>query len=252
MPAARRSTGQWAARALWLWSWALTGCGDGVAEPIVAARTPSVAPAPTPPSAEEETRVLGLCGACPAEGRCGDDNDACLKQLETGETFCGRDCSENGGCPRGYACRDVRNAERQCVPFDGTCSTRELGEPPPPLAELREYMLSDLNTVRAEAMRPSLAADACLDGIAQSGARELAFENEQTSSFERECGWRYETRGAVAAWSLDWRLAATALWRLPGRGLEAALSDDFSRVGIGILLGGDEAWIVLSYGADAD
>lgn len=246
MRAARLPIGQRAAFRIWLGALALAGCGDGVVEPIVSTRTPSVAPGPMMPSSPE-ARVLGLCGECPGDGRCGDDSDACLKQMETGETFCGRDCAENGGCPRGYACRDVRNGERQCVPFDGTCSTREV-EPPPPLAELREYMLADLNDTREEAMRPPLAGDACLDEIAQEGARELAFKNEQTSSFESDCGWRYETRGAVAAFSLDWRFAATALWRRPGRGLDAALSDDFSRVGIGILLAGDEAWIVLSYG----
>lgn len=240
--------GRRAAHCAWMTGLVLAGCGDGIAEPIVSnAQTPSVAPAPTSPSSPE-ARVLGLCGACPGDGRCGDDNDACLKQMETGETFCGRDCSENQGCPRGYSCRDVRNGERQCVPYEGTCLTRETRDAPPPLAELREYMLADLNEVRDDESRAPLAADTCLDGIAQRGAVELALEDEQTSSFERECGWRYETRGAVAAWSLDWRLAATALWRFPGRGLDAALSDDFSRVGIGILLAGDEAWIVLSYG----
>jgi hypothetical protein len=247
MRAAFGRTGHRADPWAWLAAAALAGCGDGVAEPIVSnAQAPSVAPAPTTPSSAE-ARVLGLCGACPADGRCGDDSDACLKHLDTGETFCGRDCAENNGCPRGYSCHDVRNGERQCVPYDGTCLTREV-EDPPPLAELREYMLADLNETREEAMRAPLAADTCLDGIAQEGARELAFENEQMSSFESECGWRYETRGAVAGWSLDWRLAATVLWRVPGRGLDAALSEDFSRVGIGFLLGGDEAWIVLSYG----
>jgi len=245
----RTRLGHWAETCAWLGAAALAGCGDGIAEPIVAdARTPSVAPAPTMPS--PEARVGGLCAPCPMDGRCGDDNDACLEQLETGETFCGRDCYENGdgNCPRGYACRDVRDGARQCVPNDGTCQTRELGEPAPPLAELREYMLADLNELRDDAELAPLSADACLDGIAQRGALELAFEDQRAPSFERDCGWRYETRGTVAAWSLDWRLAATALWRLSGRGLDTALSEDFSRVGIGILLSGDEAWIVLSFG----
>src|SRR5687768_6705424 len=112
MRAAFCRAGQWADTCAWLGAVALAGCGDGVAEPIVSnVQTPSVAPAPATPSSPE-SRVLGLCGACPADGRCGDDSDACLRQLDTGETFCGRDCAENGGCPRGYSCRDVRNGER--------------------------------------------------------------------------------------------------------------------------------------------
>lgn len=242
-------TGHWAALCTWLGALALASCGDAVAEPIVSkAETPSVAPAPTMPS--PEARVGGLCAPCPVDGRCGDDNDACLQQLRSGETFCGRDCYENGdgNCPRGYACRDVRGGDRQCVPLDGTCRTREVGEPAPPLPELREYMLTDLNQLRADNGLAPLAADACLDEIAQRGALELAFEDQRASSFERDCGWRYETRRTLAAWSLDWRLAATALWRFSGRERDAALSGDFSRLGIGILLSGDEAWIVLSYG----
>ena len=59
---------------------------------------------------------LGLCDACQADAECtADGTDACLRNLDTGERFCGSPCQQE--CPPGYTCVDVQDNDRNyCAP----------------------------------------------------------------------------------------------------------------------------------------
>jgi hypothetical protein len=227
------------------------GCGDGVAEPIVAV---AAEPAPAVTSDAAVPDPGGLCSFCSGNRTCGDENDTCLFNLTTEERFCGRDCDESGGCPQGYACQRVINGARQCQPPALGCLSRVQPEGPPSLAAVRSHVLADFNQWRAELGLPPMVGDACLDGLAQASAGELALRDEQDFEFQDACGWAFETRCKVATWELDWRRAVTAPWREPSitagsRGLPDTLrSTSWTRLGLGIFMGGDEAWIALTYG----
>ncbi len=69
---------------------------------------------PAPPPVVAGT-VCAPCGeGCPAGG-------VCLTNQNTGESFCGADCSGEGVCPRGTACLDIGEGVKQCAPSTGSC-----------------------------------------------------------------------------------------------------------------------------------
>ena len=57
----------------------------------------------------------GLCKPCVTDINCTFPSDSCL-DLGDGELVCGRDCSYDGSCPKGYEC-----LADQCHPAGGTC-----------------------------------------------------------------------------------------------------------------------------------
>lgn len=72
---------------------------------------------------EETTR---LCRPCEADADCDGFLDRCLFQVN-GEKACGRDCSWDDQCPKGYRCADPggvdgREVRRQCIPEAGCCA----------------------------------------------------------------------------------------------------------------------------------
>ncbi len=83
-----------------------------------------------------------LCQPCERHADCEGFLDRCLILL-SGEKACGRDCSWDDACPRGYRCADPggfdgRVARRQCLPEAGCCACDQgflvLPEPPPSAA----------------------------------------------------------------------------------------------------------------------
>lgn len=89
----------------------------------------------------------GLCSPCEGDNECGGPFDVCVRNVVSGETFCGRDCNpaknvcptagcdpraldsaENPDCPSGFSCTNIGKSDDpnvigpyQCVPNSNTC-----------------------------------------------------------------------------------------------------------------------------------
>jgi hypothetical protein len=63
-----------------------------------------------------------LCDYCNGNGQCA--NGGLCIVTNTGESFCGQDCTTTG-CPNNFQCRTITdqsgNQHRQCVPTDLSC-----------------------------------------------------------------------------------------------------------------------------------
>jgi len=70
-----------------------------------------------------------LCAPCQDNAACGAGN-ICLQNGDTGETFCGQDCT-GGDCPGGFTCYEVPDGAGstfyQCAPDAGTCEGSSSG-----------------------------------------------------------------------------------------------------------------------------
>lgn len=199
----------------------------------------------------------GLCAPCESSSECGDANDACV--VHAGQRFCGRDCEDQGDCPDGYACQELRDSQLwQCVPED-SCSVPE--EPPPALDDLRSYVLALVNGQRFAEGRLPLGASSCLNELAQQSAVDYARSDEPLGKYVKECdpiwpacacGWWAEAEVTVARYGLDWHGAVERAFSpsrdgSSNRFVQAYLSSAVTDVGIGFWLSGDEAWIALSF-----
>jgi hypothetical protein len=67
-----------------------------------------------------------LCSACLRDAECGGRDDYCVRNLQLAASFCARDCSEQP-CPSGFRCQGFEFGS-QCVPEDGQCTGRCLGD----------------------------------------------------------------------------------------------------------------------------
>ena len=197
------------------------------------------------------TGPLGLCATCSGSEACGDTDDACLRQGT--DLFCGRDCDEAFGCPDGYQCVPLENVRLwQCVP-NSDCPDPAVT--PPPISEIRAYVLDRINAERDARDRAPLSSSSCLDDLAQASAVDYAYTEMPSEKFDRECGpiwpncacgWRAQAEIAVAVWGLDWTRAIEHA--LGGDQLLGDVLDPNSQgVGIGFWISGDEAWIALSF-----
>ncbi len=203
----------------------------------------------------------GLCSPCDSGRQCGDRDDYCVELTEH-EFFCGRDCFEGDGCPRGYSCERVsEQGYTQCVPVTGNCRHVAL-KATPTKAALREAALDAVNDVRSRYGLPPLGLDICLNVVAQESAEELAGTRDLLGKFERECedeehcecDWAGQAEGMVAAFDLRWedvveRSIDEHLMQAPNGGyVRTLLSPDFERLGVGVVLSGDEGFSALSFG----
>lgn len=99
------------------------------------------------PSSDTCTHGRALCTACKGDSECGGPYDLCVRNVVSGEQFCGRDCNpaknvcptpgcdpltlnaaENPECPGGFSCTNIGrgddpdvNGPYQCVPNSNTC-----------------------------------------------------------------------------------------------------------------------------------
>ncbi len=71
-----------------------------------------------------------VCAPCRGDAECGGFFDLCVRNVVSGETFCGSDCHPDraGDCPTGFACVDIGQGTDpneagpfQCVPNANTC-----------------------------------------------------------------------------------------------------------------------------------
>ncbi|HVY27340.1 MAG TPA: hypothetical protein VHB79_12365 [Polyangiaceae bacterium] len=265
------------ATALLLACGALLACGERVGEPIIATVTAPETPDDSASGAGggadmtpmtslggegpletpgELVGPVGLCGACTSSDACGDANDACIRHQD--QSFCGRDCDEQRGCPDGYTCVELSNTQLwQCVP-QTTCPQPS---PQPTLADLRDYLLARINAERLSRNIAPLKASSCLDDLAQASAVDFARTDEPLGKYVKECdpvwpncacGWNAEAEISIARYGLDWQAAVE---RAVGQSRDAPadrfsqafLASDFGNVGIGFWLSADEAWIALSF-----
>jgi hypothetical protein len=69
--------------------------------------------------AGQEDELKGLCRPCYSNNDCKDIRGACVANLETGEYFCSRNCSEEP-CPKGFFCMyNIWDLDelKQCMPI---------------------------------------------------------------------------------------------------------------------------------------
>jgi len=99
------------------------------AEPDIAEATPDVSPdadASSEPDASPEPPPTPFCDPCTDHPQCGDEEDLCLTNTETGEMFCSVDCSTTDDlCPPGGLCLDLGDGLKQCVPPGSTCEDHQ-------------------------------------------------------------------------------------------------------------------------------
>ena len=68
----------------------------------------------------------GLCAPCRGDQECGGHFDMCLRNVVSGETFCGLVCdpARTSDCPEGFSCLDMSGQDEgpfQCVPISNSC-----------------------------------------------------------------------------------------------------------------------------------
>lgn len=203
----------------------------------------------------------GLCTSCATHEDCGDASDACL-QSESGERFCGRDCDEWGGCPVGYDCVGIGDtAVPQCAPRTDTCIHLDFKPPLPDPAALRAEAIDFVNDLRAERGLYPLQVDDCLSQLAEQSAAELASTGDFLGKFERECleqpscecGWSGESESSISAYDLRYddvfeQPILDRLQQSPEDFQGTLFSQEFTRVGYGMVLSGDEGFGAYSFG----
>lgn len=136
----------------------------------------------------EETKRL--CQPCEADADCDGYLDRCLFQVN-GEKACGRDCSWDDQCPKGYRCADPggvdgREVRRQCIPEAGCCACDQgffvPAERPPELPAAGPARASGGAALPAPAPAPASAWPTTRPGAPPNGANRP--------------GWRSPTAGA--------------------------------------------------------
>ena len=108
----------------------------------------------------------------------------------------------------------------------------------------------------------SLGLEICLNVVAQESAEELAATRDALGKFERECDgngpcecdWAGEAESMVAAFDLRWEdVVELSIERhfsdsASGSYVRTLLSPEFGRLGVGVVLSGDEGFSALSCG----
>lgn len=198
-----------------------------------------------------------LCLPCSSHLDCKGREDLCL--FIGGEPRCGRACVGEHDCPSDYDCMRVSpEDERQCVPEAGSCR-----ESPASIGEMRAYVRAVLNDVRERRGLDPLRESSCLDEIGQEAVAEFETEGILNTKFNRECAnfipycdcdWRQESQAFVNLDSLTWEEAVeypferAAQSDPDGSFFRNVVSDDWERVGIGVLLDDDDLRISLEFG----
>lgn len=72
-------------------------------------------------SGQCKTSAAGfLCKACTTDDECGTANDKC-SAIGAG-SFCTKACTTQADCPTGFACYEITNESKQCVPLGFNCA----------------------------------------------------------------------------------------------------------------------------------
>lgn len=187
-----------------------------------------------------------LCLPCASSVNCGGRGDLCL--MIDGEARCGQECEGERDCPDDYDCIEIGD-DWQCVPESHSCR-----ESRPSTDEMRAYVRTVLNDLRERRGLPAVDSSQCLDEIGQQAVVELETEGTFKTKFNRECAnvvpncecdWREESQAWVPVDVQTWQEAV----RFPferaaeldpgGSFFRNVVSDDWERVGVGVLLDHD-------------
>jgi hypothetical protein len=105
-----------------------TPCGDGDTCPsgFVCEAVPGATAKQCLRNNEARSCVVGkgLCGGCRTNAECGGEQDFCVRNLASNETFCGTNCTSDKDCPTNFTCMDLSGqgfGPNQCVPNSNTC-----------------------------------------------------------------------------------------------------------------------------------
>jgi len=217
-----------------------------------------------------------LCADCENHDECGGQFDLCLRNNNTGETFCGQHCTAPGQCPSGYQCADVGGIG-QCVPTSETCGETE---PPPTCdpacqsgfqcidgqcveggeweAEL-QHCVDVINQHRADGGLAPLQRGAALEDCAMAGALEDSQTGEPHGHFQRTNGCNLTARreNEIPGWSSGYgsvmqiiELGTQSMMdEGPGGGHHDAIMDpNATAVGCGIAVtDAGDVWIVQDF-----
>lgn len=114
------------------------GCGEGDACPIgfecepIPAGLDGQMVKQCVPKTQTCNAGRSICASCRGDEECGGFFDLCVRNVVSGETFCGKDCdpSRSADCPLGFACVDIGQGADpdnpgpfQCVPNANTCES---------------------------------------------------------------------------------------------------------------------------------
>lgn len=239
-----------------------------VKEPVGSSGSVSVIPDPTgaggarpdPPDPNTGPPVTEdtLCLPCSSHVDCEGRDDLCL--FIGGEPRCGRACAGEHDCPSDYDCERVSDDpddQRQCIPEAASCR-----ESPASIGEMRAFVRDVVNDVRERRGLEPLRGSACLDDIGQEAVAELAIEGTVNTKFNRECAnfipycdcdWRQESQAFVNLDSRTWEEAVEYPFERAaesdpdGSFFRNVVSDEWERVGVGVMLDYDYLRISLEF-----
>ncbi len=128
----------------------------------------------------------GLCAPCKGDAECGGPFDLCVRNVVSGETFCGRDCdpkknvcpagttcdpqtltsAPNPGCPGEFSCTNIGQSDDpnqkgpfQCVPNSNTC--RDYCDAQDELGQIRQCGLGQQCDTARKLCRPATDGREC-------------------------------------------------------------------------------------------
>lgn len=119
-----------------------------------------------------------LCSPCKGDAECGGVFDLCVRNVVSGEQFCGKDCdpARMGDCPSGFSCVDIGQSDDpnvtgpfQCVPNANTCenycsASDELGQ-------IRECGLGQTCNTEAQRCEPATDGRMCAPCLSNDDCR---------------------------------------------------------------------------------
>jgi len=206
----------------------------------------------------DQEGVAALCQPCGSSSNCGGKGDLCLNI--GGEARCGQECESERDCPSDYDCVEINTGlgdDWQCVPESGSCR-----ESRPSVDEMRAYVRTVLNELRERRGLPALRSSDCLDEIGQEAVAELETEGTFRTKFNRECAnlvpncdcdWREESQAFVSVEVRTWHEAVeypferAAQSDPDGTFFRNVVSDEWERVGVGLLLDYDYLRVSLEF-----
>lgn len=232
--------------------------------------------APPTPTVDAGAPSGDLCGHCLLAYECGGEADLCLVNYQTGQRFCGQDCS-GVACPAGYTCVDIQlggAVARQCAPDTDWCDQPSACDPAcgaseacregvcvtagPWEAEL-QFCVELINAYRVYYGLPTLERSPDLEACAAEGAEidgetGLAHGHFQNTS---GCGFVADSENEIPGWSLasygsvmNVIDSGTAMMMAegPGGGHYEILLGSHTAVGCGIHITGDNlVWVVQDF-----
>lgn len=200
----------------------------------------------------------GLCEACSKRDDCAGAGSECVTPSNAAPSFCAADCSSGGVCREGYSCVAINDASgavaaHQCVPQSGHCSVTPVASGPPNDGTDAAFCVSEVNRFRATIGKAPLthsssidaysATAAQVDGTAHSPHKYFAATHGGgVSMAQNEIPWWNLPPGGTVTGVIKGGLQM--MWdEGPGGGHYENMSGDYTEVGCGIFVNGNEVTV---------